>query len=112
MPKVYPVGAGPGDLALLLSNGIQLLPLAAAVICDRPLRAALLAAPNSSARLNFAAKWQGRRERIPNDIHDGLLPNAPAACPAGQGVRARRHLRRIVNEAANIPRKEAVHVAH
>ncbi len=76
MPKVYLVGAGPGDPELLTLKAHQLLRRADVVVYDRLVSAAVLAVANPAAELIFAGKLQGEQERIQNRIYAHLLRHA------------------------------------
>ncbi|HEU0121996.1 MAG TPA: uroporphyrinogen-III C-methyltransferase [Bryobacteraceae bacterium] len=76
MPKVYLVGAGPGDPNLLTCKAFQLLRKADVIVYDRLVSAEVLAVANPSALLIFAGKLQGEQERIQTEIHAHLLAHA------------------------------------
>lgn len=76
MPKVYLVGAGPGDPGLLTCKAFQLLQRADVVVYDRLVSAEVLAVANPAATFIFAGKLQGEQERIQSEIHAHLLENA------------------------------------
>ena len=76
MPKVYLVGAGPGDPGLLTCKAFQLLQRADVVIYDRLVSAEVLAVANPNASFIFAGKLQGEQERIQSEIHAHLLTHA------------------------------------
>jgi uroporphyrin-III C-methyltransferase len=76
MPKVYLVGAGPGDPDLLTVRAARLLATADVVVYDRLVSAEVLTLANPAAKLIFAGKEQGQQERIQNEIHRILLAEA------------------------------------
>lgn len=76
MPKVYLVGAGPGDPGLLTCKAHQLLQKADVVIYDRLVSAEVLAVANPNAVFIFAGKLQGQQERIQAEIHEHLMAHA------------------------------------
>lgn len=76
MPKVYLVGAGPGDPDLLTCKALRLLRCADVIVYDRLVSAEVLALSNPAARLIFAGKSFGEQERIQNEIHAHLLSHA------------------------------------
>lgn len=73
MPKVYLVGAGPGDPGLLTCRAHQLLQAADVVVHDRLVSREILALVNPRAKRIPAGKLQGQQERIQNEIHEHLL---------------------------------------
>lgn len=76
MPKVYLVGAGPGDPGLLTCKALHLLQRADVVIYDRLVSAEVLAVANPAAAYIFAGKLQGEQERIQSEIQVHLLERA------------------------------------
>ena len=76
MPKVFLVGAGPGDPDLLTCKAFQLLRKADVVVYDRLVSAEVLAVANPHAVFIFAGKLQGEQERIQTEIHRHLLAHA------------------------------------
>lgn len=76
MPKVYLVGAGPGDPGLLTCKAFQLMQRADVVVYDRLVSAEVLAVANPAATFVFAGKLQGEQERIQAEIHAHLLNHA------------------------------------
>ncbi|MBI2686863.1 MAG: uroporphyrinogen-III C-methyltransferase [Acidobacteria bacterium] len=76
MPKVYLVGAGPGDPGLLTCKAYQLLQIADVVIYDRLVSAEVLGVANPNGLFIFAGKLQGEQERIQDEIHHHLLTHA------------------------------------
>lgn len=78
MPKVYLVGAGPGDPELLTLKAFKVLQSADVVIYDRLVSAEVLALANPQAKLIFAGKMKGEQEKIQNEINRLLLVHAAA----------------------------------
>ena len=76
MPKVYLVGAGPGDPDLLTVKALRLLKQAAAVLYDRLVSPEILELVNPRADMIYVGKWQGEQEKVQNEIHELLLKEA------------------------------------
>lgn len=76
MPKVYLVGAGPGDPDLLTVKAHRLLKRADVVLYDRLVSADVLAIVNPQATMIYVGKWQGEQERVQREIHELLLEEA------------------------------------
>lgn len=76
MPKVYLVGAGPGDPDLLTVKAWRLLKRADVVLHDRLVSAEILALVNPRATMIYVGKWQGEQARVQQEIHELLVAAA------------------------------------
>src|SRR4029077_20418605 len=77
MGKVYLVGAGPGDPALLTVKAHRILATAEGVIFDRLVAPEILALARH-ARLLDGGKRRGEQERIQGEINRLMLDHARA----------------------------------
>ena len=75
-PKVYLVGAGPGDPDLLTRKAYRILQAADVVIYDRLVSREVLAVANPSATFVYAGKTQGQQDEIQSQIYDAFLVHA------------------------------------
>jgi len=78
-PKVYLVGAGPGDPDLLTRKALKVLESAEAVIYDRLVPAEILALASPAAMLVYGGKRQGEQDLVQAEIFDHILRLA-ASC--------------------------------
>lgn len=76
MPKVYLVGAGPGDPGLLTCKAFQLLQRADVIVYDRLVSTEILQVANPRALFLAGGKKQGEQERMQSEIHAHLLEHA------------------------------------
>jgi len=76
MPKVYLVGAGPGDPELLTVKAHRLLSTAHTVLYDRLVSPEILALIHPRASMIYVGKWPGDQERVQAEIHELLLKEA------------------------------------
>lgn len=76
--KVYLVGAGPGDPALITVKGLRCLEKADLVVYDRLMDPSLLEAAPQSAQRVFVGKERGRQAMTQKEINDLLVRRANA----------------------------------
>lgn len=72
-PKVYLVGAGPGDPDLLTRKALRVLGDANAVIYDRLVSPEILSLANPRATFIYAGKQQGQQEETQAEIYHWIL---------------------------------------
>ena len=75
-PKVYLVGAGPGDPDLLTRKAHRILQQASVVIYDRLVSKDVLALANPNAQLVYAGKRKGQQDAVQGDICRAFLQYA------------------------------------
>lgn len=76
MPKVYLVGAGPGDPELLTVKAAKLISLADVILYDRLVSTEILALARAEARLIYVGKEKGHAEETQQRIFGELALHA------------------------------------
>lgn len=75
-PKVYLVGAGPGDPELLTLKALRVLRAASVILYDRLVSPEVLAEANPEAEFLYAGKREGEQETVQPWVLDTLVERA------------------------------------